>query len=122
MAAHDDRFALITQLANHVLHVSCAERVEATGRLVEQHEIGVIDKRLGQANSASHPLGIFLELAAAGVIQVDEFDELVGPLSSFSGRNVKQTPVKVERLLGVQKPVQIRLFGEIADPFIFGDI
>ena len=42
----------------------------------------------------------------------------VGPI----GRHVEQPAVEVERLFGVQEPVQIRLFRQIADALVLGDV
>ena len=41
---------------------------------------------------------------------------------AIGGRHIEQPAVKVERLLGVQKPVEIRLFRQIADPFVLRDV
>ena len=68
------------------------------------------------------PLEYSLQLPAAGPVEADHLDQLVDPLAAHGGRHVEQPAVEVERLFGVQKPVEIRLFRQIADPLVLGDV
>ena len=58
VAAHDDRLALGAQVKDKILHPTGAERIEAGRWLVEDHQLGVVDERLGQADALAHALGI----------------------------------------------------------------
>ena len=99
-----------------------ADRVEAGGRLVEQDQLGVVDQGLGQADPALHALGVFAELAVLGRGQADHVDQPADPLVPLGGRDLEQPAVEVERLLGVEEPVEVRLLGQVADPLVLGDV
>ena len=69
VAGQDDRLALLAQLADQVLDLGRADRVEARGRLVEQDQLGVVDQGLSQPDAALHALGVFAKLAVLGAGQ-----------------------------------------------------
>ena len=117
-----DRLALFAELADQVLDLGRADRVEARGRLVEQDQLGVVDQRLGQADPALHALGVLAELAVLGGAQADHVDQPVDPLGPLGRRDLEQPAVEVERLLGVQELVEVRLLGQVADPLVLGDV
>ena len=62
----DDRLALLAQVANQLLDLGRADRVEPRGRLVEQDQLGVVDQRLGQPDAPLHTLRILAKLAMLG--------------------------------------------------------
>ncbi len=86
VAAHHDRLALLFEPQDQVLHFARADRVEAAGRLVEEHQVRIVDQGLGQADTPRHTLGVFFELPAAGPVEPDHFDQGVGPLAARGGR------------------------------------
>ncbi len=87
-----------------------------------KHQVGIVDEGLGQADTPGHALGILFQLPAAGSVEADHLDEGVGPLAAGRGGHVEQAAVKVERFLGVQEPVKIRLFRQVSDPLVFLDV
>ena len=107
---------------DQVLHLARADRVEAARRLVEQDQLRLVDQRLGQADAARHALGVFFQLPFAGPVEADHLDQLVDPLLQHVVRDVEQPAVEVERLLGIQEAVQIRLFRQVADPLVLADV
>ena len=122
VAAQDDRLALVAQLADQVLHLGRADRVEARGRLVEQDQLGVVDQRLGQADPPLHALGVFAELACLAAFRPTMSISRSTRLRPLGRRDVEQPAVEVERLLGVEELVEVRLLGQVADPLVLGDV
>jgi hypothetical protein len=49
-------------------------------------------------------------------------DKLAGPLPAHFGRHIEQPAVKVECLFGIEKTVQIRLFGQKPNPLVLGNV
>ena len=81
VAGQDDRLALLAELADQLLDLGGADRVEARGRLVEQDQLGVVDQGLGQADPPLHALGVLAELAVLGArSEPDHVDQLADPL------------------------------------------
>jgi len=58
-------FALLLEREDQVLHLACANRIQAGGGLVEQDQIGIVNHRLRQPDAPGHALGILAELAFA---------------------------------------------------------
>ena len=83
---------------------------------------GIVDQRLGQTDAPRHALGIFLELPAPGPIQLDVGNQPIDTLPPFRRRHIEQAAVEVQRFLGVQELVQVRLLGQVADPFVLADV
>ena len=54
--------------------------------------------------------------------QPDHLDQVGDPLPADRPRHVEQPAVKIERLLGVEEAVEVRLLGQVADPFVFRDL
>src|SRR5262245_5937873 len=86
VAAHDDRLALVAQADDQVLHPARAERVEAGGRLVEDHQLRIVDQRLRQPDALPHAFGILFENALLVAGQADRFDQLLGPFLALPRR------------------------------------
>ena len=52
-------------------------------------------------------------------VQADHVDQLLRPASRRTGRvDVEQPAVEVERLLGVEEAVEVRLLGQVADALV----
>jgi hypothetical protein len=119
---HDHGLSSPLQVDDQVLHLPGADRVEAAGRLVEEHEFGVVDQRLGHADPSRHALRILLQLPLLVAAEPDHFDECVRPPPALLGRHVEQPAVEVERLLGVEELVEVRLLGQVADPLVLRDV
>ena len=67
--------------ATSVEHLLAAERVEAGGRLVEQHQLGIADERLGQLGALAHAGGEAADRAEAGLVEADQVEDVGGPLA-----------------------------------------
>jgi len=53
--------------------------VEAGGRLVDDEQLRVVEQGLGDADAAAHPTGVPAQLAASGVAEVDQLQQLADP-------------------------------------------
>src|SRR6266404_5817467 len=62
MRRKQNRLASVLQFQNDVPYLPAAHRVEAGHRLVENHQLRVVQNRLGQPNSLQHTLRIFSQL------------------------------------------------------------
>ena len=62
------------------------ERVEAGGRLVEQHQLGVADERLGQLRALAHAGGEPADRAEPGLVETDQVEHVRRPLAGGAGR------------------------------------
>ena len=70
----------LAELADQLLDLGRADRVEARSRLVEQDQLGVVDQGLSQPDPALHPLGVLAELAVLGARQAHQVDQPIDPL------------------------------------------
>src|SRR5258708_14870516 len=118
VAAHDDRLALVAQAYDKVLHPTGAERIKTGSRFIENDQLGIVDQGLSQADALAHALGVFLEDAFAIGFKADHLDQFLGAAMTDAGGHVEKASVKVERFLGIEESIQVRFFGEVADPLI----
>ena len=56
------------------------------------------------------------------MLQLHHLDQLRRPLAALICGHVKQTSVKIERLVRIEKFVEIRLFGQVTDPLVLRDV
>ena len=68
-------------------HLVAAERVEAVGRLVEQHQLRVVDEGLGQLDALPHAGGVAADRPVALLVEPDVAQDLGGALA---GRRARQ--------------------------------
>src|SRR5213075_1876999 len=57
MRAHEDSLAFVAQGADQISHLTPANRIQTTHRLVEKNYLRIVYQRLGQADSLKHSLG-----------------------------------------------------------------
>ena len=81
-------------------------RVEAGGRLVEDDELRLVDERAGDREAPLHAAGQRLDLVLRALVELDELEQLVGPLVGDVARDVEVARVHLEvlahRELGVE--------------------
>ncbi len=122
VAAHQHGFALVAEVHDHVLHLPRADRVQTGGGFVQEDQLGVVDQRLGEPDTADHSLGVFLQLPPLGPIQPDHLNQLARSLTANRARHVKQPTVEIERLLGVKEAVEVGFLGQVSEPLVFGHV
>ncbi len=115
MAAQNNRFAARGQQAYHILHLAAAYGVQAAGRLVKNHQVRVIDKRLRQAYAPSHALGKLAHRPIHGVRQAHHVQKLHATLTPLLLAQSEKRAKKVEGLHGGEILVEIGLLGQVAD-------
>ena len=73
----EDRGAAGAELAHQLAHVLHALRVEAAGGLVEDHELGRVDERVGDAEALLHAVRVVADLGVGALAQADDVEHLV---------------------------------------------
>ena len=73
----------------------------------------------GPGRYAGHPLGIFPQLTPLGSGQPDKFNQFACPLTSYFTRHFEQPAIEIERFFRSEEFVQVRFFGQVADPLVF---
>jgi hypothetical protein len=71
VAGEDDGAALAAQLDHEGAHVAHAGRVEPVGRLVEDHQLGVLEQGGGDAEALLHPERVRGEPVVAAIGEAD---------------------------------------------------
>ena len=122
MAAQDDRLPASGQGDDQIFHFAATDRIKTGGGFVQNHQVGVIDQRLRQADAALHAFGEFTHHPAPHLVESDHLQELFGATSPFGARQIKQAAEKVEGFGGVEIAVEVRFFGKIADARFGGDV
>ncbi len=74
------RLAALVEPLDDELHVDAAYGVEARHGLVEQHEFGIVDKRLGDADALQHALGVLAQVHPRRVLQAHVAQKLLDTL------------------------------------------
>ena len=77
------------EAGDEVEHLVAAERVEAGGGLVEQHQLGVGDQRLGELGALAHAGGEAADGPEARLVEADEVEDVGRPLAGRPGRQAR---------------------------------
>jgi hypothetical protein len=107
--------AAVAEPQQQLPHVAAAERVEARHRLVEEHDVRVVDDGLRDADALLHPLRVGAQAHAAfgtDAHLVEHPRDTRGPLA---GRHVEQAREVGEQFFGAEVVVEGRVFREEAD-------
>ena len=115
MAAENHGLAASRQSENQIFHFTTANRVEASGGLIENDQVRIVDQRLGEADAALHAFGKFSDHARSHLIQSNHFQKLFRTGFAFSRREMKKVSEEINRLAGIQIAVEIRFFRQITD-------
>ena len=96
---------------------SAAERVEARRRLVEEHELGLVEQRLREARALQHALAV--GLAAAGAPRRERRRARAARRCAASSRRAaqpEQPAVEAQQLAAGEPVVKAKVLGQEADP------
>ena len=115
MAAQNHRLAATRQRDDQILHLAAANRIQAGSRLVEDHQVGIVDERLRQPDAPLHALGKFADGARLCFAETDHFQQLFRAVVALVFREMKQIPEEIQRLARVEIAIQIRFLRQIAD-------
>ncbi len=83
---------------------------------------GSLIERLGDAEAARHALGVLAHRPMPGAAEPDHLDQLLDASLSHRTAQPEDPPVVVERLVGVEEAVHVRLLREVADPPLDRDV
>ena len=115
MAGEEDRLATASECENDILHLAATDRIQSCRRLVEDDQIRIVDQRLGQADSTLHPFRKLAHRPCVGLAQADHLEQLSGSFAAFLFLKLEELSEKIECLLGIQKSVEVGLFGQVTD-------
>ena len=77
----EHRLAALVQALDDALDLDAADGVEPGHRLVEQHELRVVDERLGDADPLQHAFGVLAEMRVGRGEQADVAQQLLDAAS-----------------------------------------
>ena len=114
--AEEHRAAAIAQPQDQRAHVAAAERIEPRHRLVEDHELGIVDERLRDADALQHALRELAQLQPPLGADADLVEQPARRGRAARRRDSRTAPAKyVEQLFGRQVVVEVRILREVAD-------
>ena len=103
-------------------HLTAAERIEARHRLVEEHDLRLVEERLGQPDALDHALRILPEpqppLGAKAHI-VEDAGDAGGEIRPAE---TEQAPEIAQQFLGGEVIVEIGILGQEADALFHREI
>ena len=107
-------FPPLVQLLDDPLDLDPADRVEAGHRLVQQHQVGVVDERLGDAHPLQHPLGVLAQVRVGRSLEPDVAEELLDALSPATRLESEQAGAEPEELAAGEIVVEVRVLRQVA--------
>src|SRR5207245_2039116 len=114
--------APIAQTENQRPHVATAERVETRHRLVENHQLRIVDDRLRDADALQHALRELTEVEAAFGADADLVEQTVRACAALRPADAEESGKIDQQLLGRKVVVEVRILGEVADALLDGEI
>ena len=90
--------------------------VEASRRLVEEHEARLIDQRAGDRQAPLHAAGQRLDLGIGAIGQLDELEQVGGPPARLAPGQVEVAAIDDEVVAGGHLLVEPIFLGDDADP------
>ena len=112
----EHRLAALVQALDDALDLDAADRVEPGHRLVEQHELGVVDQRLGDADALQHALGVLAQVRVGGRLEADV--AAAAPRRARAARSrveAEQAGAEAQELAPGEVVVEVRVLGQVAD-------
>ena len=97
---------LSAQIADDVAHQQPADRIEARGRLVEEHEQRAIHEGLREPGALEHALAVLAQRTVRRIEQVDPREQLFGARTDLRVLHAVQPAVEVEQLASAEPVVK----------------
>ena len=110
----EHRLAALVQVLDDALDLDAADRVEPGHRLVEQHELGVVDERLGDADALQHALGVLAQVRVGGALQTDVPEQGLDALAPAARVEAEQPRAEPEELAAGEVVVEVRVLRQVA--------
>jgi len=108
VGVHEDGLAVGAQPQDQIADLLASQRVESAHGLVEEHDLRVVDQRLGDARALQHALRVGTEARIAGVGEAHPAEQRRDPLGPIGARDARQLGVEVEELDAGQVVVEVR--------------
>ena len=116
MGIEEHGLALLLEPLDEPADAAPADGIDAVGRLVEDHEVGVVHQRLRDADPLPHPLAVLPHRPAGPLPHADEVEEFGLPGAADRPRHAGQGGEVVEHLAAGEIVGKAVVLGEIADP------
>ncbi len=113
--AEEDGAASIAQPENQRSQVATAERIQPRHRLVEDHQFGIVDERLGDADTLQHALRELSQLQASLGADADVVQQTVDAGLPVGGAISEECGEIGQQFFGRQVIVEIGVLGQVAD-------
>ena len=120
--AEEDGASAIAQRQDEISHLAAAQRIEAGHRLVEKHDLGIVDERLRDADALNHP---FRKLAkrqapfAGHANLIEQRRHTPAPLRAVVAEQAGEV---IEELFGSEVVVKVGAFGKVSDAALDVDV
>src|SRR3990170_1793800 len=116
VGAEKDRLAGGLQFQDEVSPLHPPPRIEAGHRLVQDHELRVVQQGLGEAEPLHHPFRGLPDGGPPGPFQPHPEKHPSGPLGDLRAGKPVQVPAKPQELLSRQVFIEVGLLGHEPDP------
>ena len=101
---------------NHVAHQTPAQRVKPGGRFIEEHQLGVIEQRLGQADALEHAFREVTQVFVGMPGQADRFQQFGHTPARYGRVDAVETGMYFEEFSGCQPLLKAEVLRQKADP------
>src|SRR5690606_22044911 len=91
------------------------ERIEARGRLVEKHEVGRAEQRLGQSSALHHAFAVSAQRPMRRIVEADAHEQRFDARLEPTPRQTEQPPVEMQQLARVEAVVETEVLGQKSD-------
>ena len=115
MGNHDDRSALVVQLAEELHDLLARRLVERAGRLVRQQERRVGCQRTGNRHALLLSAGKLILIMVHSVLQPDTHEHLLRAFGSLLGRNARVNQRKLYIFERIQSGQKLKLLKDEPD-------
>ena len=110
----EDGRAAGLQIADDVADQEAAERVQARRGLVEEDEVGVAEKGLGEADSLLHALAVLAQALIARLGELHPAEQSLQGLLERRAAEAQEAPVEPQQLAAAQPLVKGEVLGQVA--------
>ena len=114
VGGEDDRRAGRADVADDVEDADLGLDVDADRRLVEEQEVGLVEKADGRVEAALHAAGEILDRLLGPAGELDELEELRGPALQIGPRHVVEPAPEEQVVHGVELVVEGHVLGHDA--------
>ena len=118
MTAENDRLAPPRQELDQVLDLAAADRVQAGGRFIQDHQVRVVDQGLGQTDAARHAFRELAHRPVAGRGKADHFEQLIRAALALLAGDAEKRAEEIQRFPRREVAIQVRFLGQVADPAV----